>query len=86
MTFTPQITDADVETITRTIATPAETQSVAQFKPGPGIARLELKFDIDKLREALEECLRREAFMGEMQDQGFAAIDPKTRPDRVDHQ
>lgn len=84
MTFTPQITDTDVETITQTIATPAETQSVAQFKPGPGIARLELKFDIDKLREALEECLRREAFMGAMQDQGFAALPLTQKPGQTE--
>lgn len=51
-----------------------ETTSVAYFLPGPGIQKLELKFDIDELRKALDECLSRETFKGEMQDQGFAAL------------
>ena len=84
MNFVPEIRDADVEAVTAQMAQVPETTSVAQFKPGPGIQRLELTFDIEKLREALEECLRREAFMGGMQDQGFAALPLTQRPGQTE--
>ncbi len=80
MNFVPRIRDADVEMITSQMAGLPETQSVAGFVPGPGILKLALSFDIDKLRDALEECLHREAFMGAMQDQGFAALPLTQRP------
>ena len=84
MTFVPRIQDADVETVTGHMAAMPETETVAHFTPGPGIQRLELKFDIEKLREALEECLKREAFMGGMQDQGFAALPLTQRPGQTE--
>ncbi|UWQ63219.1 hypothetical protein K3723_02655 [Leisingera caerulea] len=80
MTFVPQINDADVEAVSRAMKTRPDTASVADFVPGPGIQRLELTFDLKLLQEALEECLKREDFMGGMQDQGFAALPLTRRP------
>ena len=54
--------------------------SVASFKPGPGIQKLELQFDIQQLQEALQECVAKVDFQGEMQGQGFAAIPVTQRP------
>jgi hypothetical protein len=80
MTFEPQIRDADVQAVTQAMKTMPDSASVAEFVPGTGIQRLELRFDIQLLQEALEECLRREEFMGSMQDQGFAALPLTQRP------
>ena len=55
-----------------------DSSSVAQFTPGPGIAKLDLKFDISLLRDALETCVSRQGYKGDMQDEGFAAL-PLTR-------
>ncbi|GAB5469078.1 MAG: hypothetical protein Kilf2KO_21080 [Rhodospirillales bacterium] len=57
-----------------------DTQSVASFRPGPGIQKLSLRFDIDKLRAAMAECLARESFQGDWQDRGFAALPLTQRP------
>ncbi|MEM7214312.1 MAG: hypothetical protein AAF423_02120 [Pseudomonadota bacterium] len=84
MNFVPRIEDADTETIQASIAVRPETSSVAGFVPGPGIARLNLKFDIEALREALDECLEREAFMGDMQDEGFSALPLTQRPGQTE--
>ncbi|MDC0657626.1 hypothetical protein N6L27_06440 [Leisingera sp. SS27] len=80
MTFVPQINDADVQAVAQAMQAMPDSASVAEFVPGPGIQRLELTFDIQLLQEALEECLRREDFMGGMQDQGFAALPLTRRP------
>jgi len=61
-----------------------ETRSVAEFVPGPGIQRLSLKFDIARLREALEECLRRDTYKGHMQDEGFSVLPLTQRPGQTD--
>ena len=84
MSFTPQVSDHDVATITAALAKPPDTESVAGFVPGPGITRLDLRFDIDQLTKALDECLRREAFMGGMQDEGFAALPLTRRPGQTE--
>jgi hypothetical protein len=84
MGFAAEINDADVQSVTSWMETAPETTSVAHFLPGPGIQKLELKFDIDKLREALDECLAREAFKGGMQDQGFAALPLTQRPGQTE--
>ena len=81
MPFAPEIQDQDVDTILSAMAALPETESVAHFVPGPGIRKLDLTFDIDKLRTALDECLARENFMGGMQDAGFAA----NRESRSEH-
>lgn len=84
MSFEPQINDADVQAVTQAMATMPDSALVAEFVPGPGIQRLELRFDIQLLQEALEECLRREDFMGGMQDQGFAALPLTQRPGQTE--
>ncbi|MBE1285646.1 MAG: hypothetical protein GJ676_20205 [Rhodobacteraceae bacterium] len=84
MRFVPQINDADVQAVTEQMKTVPDTKTVAQFQPGPGIQRLDLRFDIDQLRDALEECLRREEYMGGMQDQGFAALPLTQRPGQTE--
>jgi hypothetical protein len=80
MTVVPLVDDIDVRNIRTWMRTPPDTASVARFVPGPGIQKLSLKFDIDALRAALDECLAREAFQGNMQDQGFAALALTRRP------
>ena len=60
------------------------TTSVAAFQPGPGIQKLDLTFDIEKLRIALNQCLEREAYQGDMQDQGFAALPLTQRPGQTE--
>ena len=84
MGFRAAIDDNDVRSITNWMQTAPETTSVADFLPGPGIQKLELKFDIDELRAALGECLAREAFKGGMQDQGFAALPLTQRPGQTE--
>ena len=84
MGFRAAIDDKDVRSITNWMQTAPETTSVADFLPGPGIQKLELKFDIDELRAALDECLAREAFKGGMQDQGFAALPLTQRPGQTE--
>ena len=84
MGLSAAIDDNDVKSITNWMQTAPETTSVADFFPGPGIQKLELKFDIDKLRAALDECLAREAFKGGMQDQGFAALPLTQRPGQTE--
>ena len=76
--------DHDVALVNKALSSRAETDSVACFVPGPGIARLELKFDIEQLQSALDECLDREAFKGDMQEQGFAALPLTQRPGQKD--
>ena len=66
--------DPDLALVKRRIASWPDSRSVAEFVPGPGIERLALSFDIRALRKALAECLRRSDFMGDMQDDGFAAL------------
>ena len=80
MTSAPLIDDIDVRNVRTWMQTPPDTASVARFVPGPGIQKLSLKFDIDALRAALDECLAREALQGNMQDQGFAALALTRRP------
>lgn len=84
MGFNAQINDTDVEAIEGWMQTQPNTTTVAEFMPGPGIQRLQLKFDIDELKKALDECLEREAFQGGMQDQGFAALPLTQRPGQTE--
>ena len=84
MTATERITDSDVALVEGQLASPPKTESVAGFVAGPGIERLSLHFDIDRLRAALEECLRRADFMGGMQDEGFAALPLTQRPGQTE--
>lgn len=84
MSFEQLIADNDTKAIEAWMTSRPETESVAHFTPGPGIQKLEIKFDIDRLREALDECLEREAFQGGMQDQGFAALPLTQRPGQTE--
>jgi hypothetical protein len=74
------IVDQDSTAMENWLADSPDTTSVAHFKEGPGIRKLALQFDIKKLQEALNECLRRTDFLGDMQDQGFAALPLNRRP------
>ncbi|MEM9332051.1 MAG: hypothetical protein AAGA53_12040 [Pseudomonadota bacterium] len=84
MKFVPQINDEDAKSILATMSDRPETESVAHFVSGPGISKLNLKFDIEKLRTALDECLEREAFMGDMQDEGFSSLPLTQRPGQTE--
>lgn len=84
MSYTPEIADNDVSAVLAAMASPPETESVTQFTQGPGIQKLDLKFDIEKLRIALEECLEREEYRGGMQDLGFAALPLTQRPGQTE--
>lgn len=84
MTAYRDASDVDVRAVAGWMERSVDTQSVAQFTPGPGIQRLALRFDIDKLREALDECLAREEFKGDMQDEGFAALPLTQRPGQTE--
>lgn len=56
-----------------------DTESVASFKPGPGIQRLNVQFDIRKLRQALEISLQRTELQGDV-TAGFGAFSLTRRP------
>jgi len=56
-----------------------DTESVAMFKSGPGIEKLPIKFDIDKLRTALDQALKITQFKGAV-DHGFGAFSLTRRP------
>ena len=72
----------DQQKMCQWLAQERDTQSVAGFVPGPGIERLELRFDIDLLKEALEEVSRSANFEGADKDKeyGFGAISLTRRP------
>ncbi len=59
-----------------------DTERVAGFVPGPGIQKLDLKFDIEKLRQALEQIIITTDYSGEQEhrDKGFGAISLTRRP------
>ena len=84
MNFAPEIQDSDVATVQAAMSSQPQTKSVADFVPGPGIVKLDLRFDIGKLREALEECLKRETLMGSMQDEGFSALPLTQKPGQTE--
>ncbi len=71
--------DADTEKVREWLAQPPDTDSVAAFVPGPGIQKLRLRFDIQKLREALDIALSRVNFQG-MVEEGFGAFSLTRRP------
>lgn len=56
-----------------------DTESVASFTPGPGIAKLDVSFDIEKMREALQVALTRTDWGGPVDD-GFGAFSLTRRP------
>lgn len=66
------------------LSTRPDTSTVGSFVPGPGIQKLSLTFDKAKLVEALDICLARQNFQGDMQDQGFAALPLTRRPGQTE--
>ena len=58
------------------IARRPDTESVANFKPSEEIQRLTLKFDLEKMRLALDKILGIEGYSGE----GFHALPMTRRP------
>lgn len=61
------------------LAIQPDTESVASFKPGPGIQRLDTRFDIGKLQEALSEAQSRTDFKVN-KAAGFGAFSLTRRP------
>ncbi|WP_075998015.1 hypothetical protein [Salaquimonas pukyongi] len=62
------------------LAEGVDSSTVHHFVPGPGIKKLDLKFDIGALREALETCLQRVESQGDWAEQGFGAFSLTRRP------
>ena len=48
-------TKIDSEQMQAWLESPYDTESVASFKAGPGIQKLQLKFDIDKLQQCYRD-------------------------------
>lgn len=70
---------SDVDRIDQALISPPDTESVAGFVPSEGIFRLELRFDIDRLREALHVCLSKTGYREDQwKAQGFGVL-PLTR-------
>ncbi|MEO0327902.1 MAG: hypothetical protein AAF217_04825 [Pseudomonadota bacterium] len=74
-----QIIDSDTLRIQKNLSQMPDTQSVANFVPGPGIEKLDLSFDINALREALANALDHTEFMGDL-TAGFGAFSLTRRP------
>ncbi|MEE9417054.1 MAG: hypothetical protein V3V01_17375 [Acidimicrobiales bacterium] len=78
--------ETDRQSIKDWLETVPDTETVAGFVPGPGIARLQLRFDINELRAALTELTSHSEFDGgKFAEQGFGAIALTRRPG-VEHQ
>ncbi len=70
---------ATKECLSKELSTFPDTESVAGFVPGPGIIKLPISFDIERLREALAHCLQRTEFGGDTNN-GFGAFSLTRRP------
>ena len=68
--------DPNVALIRDRMASSPVTDSVATFVPGPGIERLDLHFDLVKMRQALTDILQVESWHGE----AFRALPVTRRP------
>ena len=66
--------------MTTWLANRPDTQRVAEFVPGPGIQRLELQFDVEQLRDALEQVVTATDYKSAYSDKGFGAISLTRRP------
>lgn len=71
--------EADRELLGSWLADHPDTESVAHFTPGPGIQKLNIRFDIEALREALGIALTRVEFGGPVEF-GFGAFSLTRRP------
>lgn len=70
----------DQQQVTRWLKNSPDTEIVKDFVPGPGIQKLSLKFDIEKLQSALRQITQIEDFAGISIDEGFGAIPLNRRP------
>lgn len=68
----------DKALISKWLSTSPDTESVANFLPGPGIQKLHLTFNIDALQQSLNECLTRTEY--QENTPGFAAFSLTRRP------
>jgi hypothetical protein len=79
-----QSAQKDQATLKRRFSEPPDTETVAGFVPGPGIQKLELKFDIKKLRQGLEDLLKLTEFAGNHTEEGFAGISLTRKPGQTE--
>ena len=77
----PPLTDPDVdrERIHQLLGRDLVTDTVAEFVEGPGIHRLDVRFDIAELRAALDQLVQHTAYDGQTDD-GFGVIPITRRP------
>jgi len=71
--------DADVAKVRGYFNEMPNTESVASFVKGPGIDKLQLKFDINELQNALTNALKETEFKGDL-SAGFGAFSLTRRP------
>ncbi|MFV2038946.1 MAG: hypothetical protein ACC660_01750 [Acidimicrobiales bacterium] len=71
---------ADRDQVQAWLAALPDTEAVAGFVPGPGIARLQLRFDMDELCSSLAEVVAGETYASDYADKGFGAIGLTRRP------
>lgn len=71
--------DADVAKVSEYFDKIPDTESVACFVKGPGIDKLQLKFDIKELQNALTDALTKTEFKGDL-SAGFGAFSLTRRP------
>jgi len=74
------LVSADRELVASQMAREPDIATVAGFVAGPGIQRLQLRFDIGELRAALDEVVARVPFGGDHGDSGFGTISMTRRP------
>jgi hypothetical protein len=74
---------ADKELMKSWLERTPDAPSVSGFQPGPGINKLNLQFDIEALKAALEDILLTQEFFGDL-DSGFGAIPLTRMPARSD--
>jgi len=79
MTTSPSSVKAAQENLAKWLQSKPDTESVAHFRPGPGIQKLPVSFDIEKLRDALTTSLRQTEFKGDL-SAGFGAFSLTRRP------
>lgn len=80
MTTEQKIYLGDQNKIKSWFAQEPDTETVAGFVPVPGIDKLDMHFDIKKLREALKAVTQITDFDGNYLEQGFGGISLTRRP------
>ena len=78
MNSTDEGLNSDRVAMQQWMANVPDTRAVAGFVAGPGIARLSLTFDIEALRQALQEALQHNDFAAD--DYGFGGFPLMRRP------